>query len=254
MLSAGGIPLIVATARTPTGLTVLGTVLQYTAVAVCCNGSIGLDPATGQHIWRHTLGAATVAKIIDILAEHLPGTGFGAYDGQQWTLTPDYFTARGHSPRGPHQIDLPDRLATGTVCALGICHPQLTSDKIADVLTTAGIDPEHATVTFAADDILDIAPLGIDKASGLAQALDFVGIDPQHTMGFGDAPNDLPMFALVGHAVAVANAHPSVLAAADSTTSGVETDGFSNALINFGITHRHADDLQKESELGDPLA
>jgi hypothetical protein len=43
------------------------------------------------------------------------------------------------------------------------------------------------------------------------------------------------MFDLVGHAVAVANAHPDALAAADSITTDVEADGFSDALTGIGI-------------------
>jgi hydroxymethylpyrimidine pyrophosphatase-like HAD family hydrolase len=43
---------------------------------------------------------------------------------------------------------------------------------------------------------------------------------------FGDMPNDLPMFEWAGwHRVAVANAHPDVLAAADEVTSSNDEDG-----------------------------
>ena len=46
---------------------------------------------------------------------------------------------------------------------------------------------------------------------------------------FGDMPNDLPMIEAVtaagGRAVAMANAHPDVLAAAGDRTSGSDADG-----------------------------
>jgi hydroxymethylpyrimidine pyrophosphatase-like HAD family hydrolase len=38
-------------------------------------------------------------------------------------------------------------------------------------------------------------------------------------------PNDLPMFAWAGRGVAMANAHPSVLAAADDVTEANDADG-----------------------------
>jgi hypothetical protein len=40
------------------------------------------------------------------------------------------------------------------------------------------------------------------------------GIEPNEVAVVGDMPNDLPMLAWAGHSYAVANAHPSVLEAA----------------------------------------
>jgi hydroxymethylpyrimidine pyrophosphatase-like HAD family hydrolase len=54
-----------------------------------------------------------------------------------------------------------------------------------------------------------------DKGTGIARALAGMGIDPSHALGFGDSINDLPMFALLGYTVAVANAHPDLRHAAD---------------------------------------
>ena len=44
-------------------------------------------------------------------------------------------------------------------------------------------------------------------------------------IAFGDMPNDLPMLKWAGRAVAVANAHPDVLAAADEITTTNEDAG-----------------------------
>ena len=43
-------------------------------------------------------------------------------------------------------------------------------------------------------------------------------------------PNDLPMLEWVGHAVAVANAHPEVLALADEVTASNDDDGVAQVL------------------------
>ena len=56
----------------------------------------------------------------------------------------------------------------------------------------------------------------MDKGTGLAVVAEAVGVDPADVLVFGDMPNDLPMFAWAGWSrVAVANAHPSLLAVAD---------------------------------------
>jgi len=65
----------------------------------------------------------------------------------------------------------------------------------------------------------------VTKASGLAALAAEHGVEPGEVVAFGDMPNDLPMLAWAGHAVAVANAHPEVLAAADEVTAGNDADG-----------------------------
>ena len=54
-----------------------------------------------------------------------------------------------------------------------------------------------------------------DKASKLTELLSERGLDSKDVIYVGNDVNDLPCFPMVGHAVAVADAHPQVLAAAD---------------------------------------
>ena len=63
------------------------------------------------------------------------------------------------------------------------------------------------------------------KATGLAGLAQRAGIGAAEVVAFGDMPNDLPMLAWAGRAVAVANAHPTVLAAADEVTASNDDDG-----------------------------
>ena len=66
----------------------------------------------------------------------------------------------------------------------------------------------------------------MDKGTGLAVVAEAVGVDPADVLVFGDMPNDLPMFAWAGWGrVAVANAHPTLLAAADEVTLSNDEDG-----------------------------
>ena len=73
--------------------------------------------------------------------------------------------------------------------------------------------------------IIEIAAAGVSKATGLARLCGNLGIDPTEVIAFGDMPNDLPMLRLAGRAVAVANAHPEVLAAAHEITASNDEDG-----------------------------
>jgi Cof subfamily protein (haloacid dehalogenase superfamily) len=73
--------------------------------------------------------------------------------------------------------------------------------------------------------MVELAPHGATKATGLAFVTEALGIDPGDVLVFGDMPNDVPMFAWAGHGVAVAGAHREVLAIADEVTGSDDEDG-----------------------------
>ena len=54
-------------------------------------------------------------------------------------------------------------------------------------------------------------------------------------MAFGDAANDLPMFEVAGHAVAMANGTEEARAAADAIAGSVDDDGFAGYLDQLGL-------------------
>jgi hypothetical protein len=220
------IPLLLATARTPAGVRALPQLLPHVAVAICCNGAIGWEVATDRVQWQLSLDAAIVSAIVDCLATAAPGAGIAAYDGSVWAMNPSYQRIRGRSPRGPSQVS--DRIPDRPACAMSICHPTLDVAAISAILVDHGFDPEM--LPYGDPSLLDVAPPGTDKGTGLRRALDLIGVDAASVIGFGDMPNDLPMLRVVGHPVAVANAHPDVCAAASTVTGSVEQDGFAELL------------------------
>jgi Cof subfamily protein (haloacid dehalogenase superfamily) len=102
------------------------------------------------------------------------------------------------------------------------------SHDVDDLLAAARslVPPEVASITQAGLNVIEICPPAVDKGTGLAVVAEAVGVDPADVLVFGDMPNDLPMFAWAGwQRVAVANAHPTVLAAADEVTLTNDEDG-----------------------------
>ena len=65
-----------------------------------------------------------------------------------------------------------------------------------------------------------ILPSGINKATGLAAALDEMGLSAHNVVGIGDAENDHAFLRAVGYGVAVANALPKLKETADRTMKG----------------------------------
>ena len=66
---------------------------------------------------------------------------------------------------------------------------------------------------------------GPDQASGLRVAFEQRGVDPARVIACGDAPNDIPMFDLVGFSVSVSRNYPEVVQAADLVTDAHGKEG-----------------------------
>jgi Cof subfamily protein (haloacid dehalogenase superfamily) len=91
--------------------------------------------------------------------------------------------------------------------------------------------PDLLTITWSSSTtLLEMSAAGVTKATTLALLCDDLGIDAAEVIAFGDMPNDLPMLAWAGTSYAMADAHPSVTAAADHVAPGHDDDGVATVL------------------------
>jgi hydroxymethylpyrimidine pyrophosphatase-like HAD family hydrolase len=81
-------------------------------------------------------------------------------------------------------------------------------------------------------------PSGVNKATGLAPALDELGVPAERVVGVGDAENDHAFLRMCGLSVAVANALPVLKETADVVTAGARGAGVTEL-----IDRMLADDL-----------
>jgi HAD superfamily hydrolase (TIGR01484 family) len=94
---------------------------------------------------------------------------------------------------------------------------------VIDAIRDLGLDWQ---VTFNKGAVMCLAP-GVNKASGLAAALDGLHLSPVNVVGAGDAENDLAFLAVCGCSVAVANALETVKAKVDIITNAPRGAGVS---------------------------
>ena len=88
-----------------------------------------------------------------------------------------------------------------------------------DLMKTLIADSEWSDLEVVSTGLaVHIASPGLNKALGLSIALQQRGIDPKRVIACGDAPNDLPMFDLVGFSVAVSDIYQDVVSSADTIT------------------------------------
>jgi Cof subfamily protein (haloacid dehalogenase superfamily) len=77
---------------------------------------------------------------------------------------------------------------------------------------------------------LEVTAPGVDKSRGLAVACAALGIAPSELAAVGDAENDIAMLRWVGTGIAMGNATPAVIAAADRVTGTNAADGAAAAI------------------------
>ena len=78
---------------------------------------------------------------------------------------------------------------------------------------------------------------GINKATGLAKALDILKINPSETVTIGDSETDIPLFEFCGFSIALNHSDKTVKSKANHVVSGNEGKGLVEALdyiaLNF---------------------
>ena len=81
--------------------------------------------------------------------------------------------------------------------------------------------------------LLEVQPKDVTKAKGLAQLAETLGISLQQVIAFGDYDNDVEMLQAAGLGVAVGNATPACLDAADLLVASPEEEGPAHFLEEF---------------------
>ena len=108
-------------------------------------------------------------------------------------------------------------------------HPDMTSDEMA--AAAVEVLGDDFDVTFSTNKgLIEVSAPGVTKATGLAEVAERFEVAQQDVVAFGDMPNDVPMLRWAGHGVAMANAHPDVLAVADEVTAAHSEDGVAQVL------------------------
>lgn len=227
-----GVPLIIATARTPVGMRTLEGLDGLCSLAVCSMGSIGV--ADGAVLWQKWFAEHEMRAVVEA-THRFPGAGIGTHNGERWLMTEAYETHNGWGSRGPRTIVEVEQVLLARASSIAVCVPGMTPVALIEALTAHGVSAQTANLTTAGRNIVDISPPGVDKATGVALALQQVGVDPAEAAAFGDMPADIPMFRLVGCAVAVGDGHPDVVAAAHHVAPGVHEDGVPVMLERLGV-------------------
>ena len=223
---AQGVPVVLATGRPPRWMRSIRAVVD-TGTAVCCNGAVLLDLASFEILDETTLDPDRLRVLTDELRRAQADMWFAVEYGFEFRHEPVYRPRWDVDAPGVGEATLEEMLLA-PVAKLLVRSETMSRDAFVELVS--GVVGDHATVTTSSSDALaEISAPGITKATGLARVAASLGVGPADIVYFGDMPNDLAAFDWVreagGRAVAMAHAHPDVLAAATDVTLTNDEDG-----------------------------
>jgi len=223
-----GITVVLVTARPPRTLRPLAWQAGVTGLAICCNGAIVYDVAADEIVGHEPLAAATAQRLVAALRATAPGVCFAVERGLRFGQEPRYAALL--PAAGDHTPLIADAaaLCAEDVTKLIVLHPDVPLQDLLHAVRKAAGD--EAIVTHSSAVFVEVSAAGVTKAAALQGLCAQLGLDAARVVACGDMPNDLPMLHWAGHGVAVANAHPAVLAAADEVTLSNDDDGVARVL------------------------
>jgi hydroxymethylpyrimidine pyrophosphatase-like HAD family hydrolase len=124
-----------------------------------------------------------------------------------------------------------DELVAGPVSRVIIRDPTATADDFVELASRLGLHGTDYVVGWTA--WLDLAPVGVTKASGLAIVADKLAVDQADVLAIGDGRNDVEMLQWAGRGVAMGQSIEEVQAAADAVTDSVYDDGAASELARW---------------------
>jgi Cof subfamily protein (haloacid dehalogenase superfamily) len=233
---SAGVRVVAATARPARVLADVLGAEDLLDAAICANGAVRYDPATGRHDITHPLPATVATFVMAEIERIVPGTFFAVETGAL-VLHEAGYAYRPSRDNERHPVPARTDLVAGPLvkvmallphgdpaAAWELLSPSLRS-LVACTWSSGNVGADHPYPA-----ILEIAARGVSKAAALAELCAEWSIQPAQVAAFGDARNDLEMLLWAGAGYAVANAAPEVLAATSHRAPGNDDDGVAQTL------------------------
>lgn len=229
---AAGTHVVLASGRSPHGMTNVADLLELHGPGrdrlwiVASNGAVVFRYPPLDVVHEETFDArSAVEAILDrhptaLVAVEERGVGY---------------RVNSHFPDGELSGDMIvteiDELLAAEVSRVIIRDPDSTADEFVALAEELGLQGTNYVVGWTA--WLDLAPVGVSKASGLEYVAKELGVSSDETLALGDGRNDVEMFEWAHRGVAMGQAIEEVLAKADAVTGSVYEDGVATELARW---------------------
>lgn len=237
---ADGAQFILATGRPPRWIPPVVEQLGFAPMAVCANGAVVYDAAADRVVSARELSVELLTELAEIATRVIPGAGLAAERigrSAHDTATPQFVSAPGyeHAWLNPDNTEVSyEDLLDAPAVKLLVRKPGMPSAELAARLGKhVGL---LADITYSTNDgLVEVSSIGISKAIGVQEIARPLEIAAEDVVAFGDMPNDVPMLLWAGHGVAMGNAHPEAIAAANEVTAPNGDDGLARVLERWWL-------------------
>ena len=224
---ASGIHVVAATGRSQWTAEPLIQPVEGIDLIVCSNGASLYDVRRRVSLAEHPIADPVIDELLRTLARELPGCCYG------WeTATDLHYEARFLAYRPgldrPSSPDLVVGERPAPIRKLMVAHPEIQHYALLDAVVP--LTPSGAVASTSGAPFVEVTGAGVDKAFGVQQVCEGMGVAAAEVIAFGDNHNDIALLQWAGRGIAMANAHEALRVAVDETTLSHVEDGVAAVL------------------------
>lgn len=226
-----GAHVVLASGRSPDGMTgvadLLGLATEDSPVwVVASNGAVVFRYPPMQVVHEETFDAR--AAVAAVLTEHPQALVAVEERGRGYRVNR-------HFPMGELSGEMilseVESMVAEPVSRVIIRDPDATVEDFVALAGRLGLHGTDYVVGWTA--WLDLAPVGVSKASGLQVVCRELGVAAGDVLAIGDGRNDIEMLTWAGRGVAMGQAVEEVRTAADAVTATVDDDGAAVEMLRW---------------------
>jgi HAD superfamily hydrolase (TIGR01484 family) len=229
---AAGAHVVLASGRSPHGMTVIADLLDLPDEGedplwvVASNGAVVFRYPPIEVVHEETFDARPAVEAI--LREHPTALVAVEERGVGYRVNRPFPAGE---LSGEMVITEVTELVAEHVSRVIIRDPDSTAEDFLDLAGRLGLHGTDYVVGWTA--WLDLAPVGVNKASGVAHVAAALGVEAADVLAIGDGRNDIELLQWAGRGVAMGQAVEAVIAAADDVTRTVYDDGAATEIARW---------------------
>ncbi|HOF19133.1 MAG TPA: Cof-type HAD-IIB family hydrolase, partial [Phycisphaerae bacterium] len=225
-----GVHIVLATARPPRSVMPFYSQLELDTPMVNYNGALVYDPISRRVLMHRPVSAKISRGIVRLAREKYPGVLVSAEVLDRWytdRVDDRYATATARHFRPDVLAPIEQWLTTPVTKLLLLGEPDRLLELARDIHAAY---PHQVQIVRTEGELLQIMHATVSKAQALRAVAGEMGVTREQVMAIGDNANDVEMLRWAGIGVAMANAAPEALAAADVVTDHHDSDGAARAI------------------------
>jgi len=225
-----GVRIVLASARPPRSVMPFYMLLDLDAPMINYNGALVYDPPSDRVLLHVPIGPRLARRVVTAAREHFPDVLVSAEVLDRWytdRVGHQYVTQTGRVFR-PDMVAPIDEWLTEPITKLLLLGPPEEMNELGRSL--ASQFRYKVAVMQTEGELLQIMHPTVSKGQALKTVAGELGVSRRQVMAIGDNANDVDMLRWAGLGVAMANAAPVALEAADAITEHQDADGVAKAI------------------------